>query len=114
MSEVADLIDRQVEAYNRRDLEGFVACYATDAQIVQPDGSYLADGHAEIRARYGDLFEQSPDLHAHISTRIEAGSFVIDEEVVTGFHQPGMPSELHAAMAYRVAEGLIQHAQLYG
>ncbi len=114
MSDLTELIDRQIAAYNRRDLDGFMACYAAEARIVQPDGSYLANGHVEIRARYGELFDQSPDLHARIRTRIEAGSFVIDEEVVTGFRLAGMPFEVHAAVAYRVADDGIQHVQLYG
>jgi hypothetical protein len=114
MSELTELIDQQLAAYNRRDIDRFVGCYAAEARIVQPDGSYLAEGHLEIRARYGELFEQSPDLHAQIRTRITAGSFVIDEEIVTGLQLAGMPSELHAAVAYRVAEGVIQEAHLYG
>jgi uncharacterized protein (TIGR02246 family) len=109
-----EVIDQQIAAYNRRDLEGFVACYAVDATIVQPDGSLLASGHDEIRASYGALFDQSPDLHVQITNRIEAGVFVIDEEHVTGFVLPGMPSEIHAAVVYHVASGVIQDAHLYG
>jgi hypothetical protein len=53
-------------------------------------------------------------LHAEISNRIEVGAVVIDEERVTGFMLPGMPLEIHAAVVYRVANGLIQDAHLYG
>jgi len=114
MGTARDVVDQQVAAYNRRDLDGFVACYATEARVVQPDGSLLASGHDEIRARYGELFEHSPDLRADISNRIEVGAVVIDEERLTGFVLPGMPSEIHAAVVYRVADGLIQDAHLYG
>jgi hypothetical protein len=109
-----DVIDQQIAACNRRDLDGFVACYAASAKVVQPDGSLLASGHDEIRARYGELFAQSPDLQAEISNRIEVGAVVIDEERVTGFVRPGMPADIHAAVVYRVADGLIQDAHLYG
>ncbi len=109
-----DVVDEQIAAYNRRDLGGFVACYADNAKVVQPDGSLLASGHDEIRARYGELFEQSPNLRAEISNRIEVGAVIIDEERVTGFVLPGMPSEIHAAVVYRIADGLIQDAHLYG
>lgn len=109
-----DVVDRQIAAYNRRDLDGFISCYADNAKVVQPDGSFLASGHDEIRARYGELFEHSPDLRAEISNRIEVGAVVIDEERVTGFVSPGMPSEIHAAVVYCVANGLIQDAHLYG
>ena len=99
---------------HHRDLEEFVACYALDAKVVQPDGSLLASGHDEIRARYGELFDLSPDLRAEIRNRIEVGSVVIDEEYVTGFLLPGMPTEIHAAVVYRVANDLIQDAHLFG
>ncbi len=109
-----DIVDQQIDAYNRRDIDGFVACYAGDAKVVQSDGSVLASGHEEIRARYGESFDNSPDLRAEITKRIEVGAVVVDEERVTGFVLPGMPSEIHAAVAYRVADGLIQEAHLYG
>jgi len=114
MATSRDVVDQQIAAYNRRDLDGFVACYAKDAKVVQSDGSVLASGLDEIRARYRELFEQSPDLRAEISNRIEVGPIVIDEESVTGFVFPGMPSEIHVAVVYRVADGLIQDAHLYG
>jgi hypothetical protein len=114
MATARDVVDRQIAAYNRRDIDDFTACYAENAVVVQPDGSLLASGHDEIRARYGELFEQSPGLRAEIVNRIEVGAVVIDEERVSGFVLPGMPSEIHAAVLYRVAEGLIQDAHLYG
>lgn len=114
MVSARDVVDQQIAAYNRRDLDDFVACYADDAKVVPPDDSLLASGRDEIRERYGELFEQSPDLHAEISNRIEVGAVVIDEERVTGFMLPGMPLEIHAAVVYRVANGLIQDAHLYG
>jgi len=71
-------------------------------------------GDDQIGSVYGGLFENSPSLHAEIRNRIDVGSVVIDEEVVTGFVLPGMPTELHAAVVYHVANGLIQGAQLVG
>jgi len=114
MNAPRDIVDRQLAAYNRGDLDEFVACYAGDARVVQPDGSLLASGHDEIRARYGELFDLSPDLRAEIRNRIEVGSTVIDEEYLTGFVLPGMPTEIHAAVAYRVSDDLIREAQLFG
>jgi hypothetical protein len=36
----------------------------------------------------------------------------VDEEFVTGFVISGRPTEIHAVVAYRVEDGLIQQAQL--
>jgi uncharacterized protein (TIGR02246 family) len=114
MTTSSDVIDRQVAAYNRRDIQGFVACYAPDAKVMQPDGSTLASGRDQICSVYGGLFENSPNLRTEIRNRIEVGSVVIDEEFVTGFVLPGRRAELHAAVVYHVANGLIQGAQLVG
>jgi uncharacterized protein (TIGR02246 family) len=114
MTTSSDVIDRQVAAYNRRDIQGFVACYAPDAKVMQKDGSTLASGRDQIGSVYGGLFENSPSLRAQIRNRIEVGSVVIDEEFVTGFVLPVRPTELHAAVVYHVANGLIQGAQLVG
>jgi hypothetical protein len=113
MTTPSDVIDRQLAAYNERDLDAFVGCYASGATVVQPDGSILASGHQEIRERYGELFASSPSLRAEIPNRIEVGAIVIDEERVSGFVLPGMPSEIHAAVVYRVVDGLIQDARLF-
>ena len=63
---------------------------------------------------YGELFEQSPELHAEIRNRIEVGPVVIDEEYVTGFVLAGMPSEIHVAAVYRLGDDLIQGVHLFG
>jgi uncharacterized protein (TIGR02246 family) len=72
MTTSSDVIDRQVAAYNRPDIQGFVACYAPDAKVVQPDGSTLASGRDQIGSVYGGLFENSPSLHAEIRKRAPA------------------------------------------
>ena len=70
-------------------------------------------GHDEIRACYGELFDLSPNLRVEIRNRIEVGSVVIDEEYITGFLLPDMPTEVHAAAVYRVADDLIQDSHLF-
>jgi len=114
MTTPSEVTDRQVAADNRRDIQGFVACYAPDAKVVQPDGSMLASGRDQIGSVYGGLFGNRPSLRAEIRNRIAIGSVIIDEESITGFVLPGMPTEIHAAVVYHVADGLIQDAQLVG
>ncbi|HXC79665.1 MAG TPA: nuclear transport factor 2 family protein [Candidatus Acidoferrum sp.] len=114
MTTSSDVIDRQVAAANRRDIQGFVACYAPDAKVIQPDGSTLASGRDQIGSVYGGMFENSPSLRVEIRNRIEVGTVVIDEEFITGFVVRGRPTEIHAAVVYRVTDGLIQGAQLVG
>jgi hypothetical protein len=113
MSEPTKVIDRQIDAYNRRDVEGFVGCYAIDAHIYGPDGLLLAAGHDGLRAHYGPAFVGQPNVRARVTNRIAVGTVVVDHELVTGFVTDGLPSEVNAVLVYRVADGLIQDARLY-
>ena len=52
MDDPEAVVAAQLEAFNARDIEAFVRCYAPDAQILRfPSGDLIAEGHAEIRQR---------------------------------------------------------------
>jgi hypothetical protein len=107
--EPGDAVERQVDAYNTRDLDGFVGCYAEDVVIEDADGRPVLRGHDAMRERYGRLFADSPNLHAEIATRIRVGSFVVDEERVSGRSE----GDLHAIAIYRLdSDGLIDRVRL--
>jgi hypothetical protein len=107
MSDTTDLVDRQIAAYQERNLAAFLALYAKDARIRQFDGSLIADGTNGLRSFYQPLFRDSPDLKAQILHRIAAGDYVIDEEEITGVNVPGYPATIHAVVIYQVKDGLI-------
>lgn len=107
-----DPVQAQVDAFNARDVDAFLAAYAPDAVIEGPDGAVMMGGHEPMRAFYGQLFDLSPDLHVEIPTRIRVGAFVIDEEQTTGFVLEGFPTEIHAAVLYRLDGERIAYARL--
>ena len=107
-----DAIQLQLDAFNRRDLAGFVTVYAPDVVIEDGAGKVLMEGHDGMRAMYGPLFTQSPNLRAEVVNRIAVGDYVIDEERTTGFNFSGFPTELHAAVIYHLAGGRIVRVQL--
>jgi uncharacterized protein (TIGR02246 family) len=80
------VVQEQVDAFNARDVEGFVSFYAPDAVIQDGAGNVTMRGRDGIRGAYGPLFAQSPELHVDILKRIHFGSWVIFEEQVTGFN----------------------------
>ncbi len=81
MSENAsDPVERQVDAYNRRDIDAFLSCYASNTAIEDAAGTVVMRGHEAMRSAYRELFLASPNLHAEITTRIRVGAYVIDEE----------------------------------
>ena len=105
-----DPVERQVEAYNRRDVEAFVSCYAADVVVEDATGTVVMRGHDAMRATYGELFRASPDLRAEIATRIRVGEYVIDEERITG--RLGSTDEIRVVAVYHVANDVIDRIRL--
>lgn len=97
------VVDAQLEAYNRRDLEGFLAFYADDAVLLKHPGEVTEAGKAQMRTRYERRFA-TPNLHAEIVKRIVFGHFVIDHERITA---PPAPGEREAVAIYEVKDGKI-------
>lgn len=104
------VVDRQVEAYNARDLDAFVSWYAEDARVVR-DGTneILAADRASLRKVYGDLFAASPALTCHVMERQVSGTRVVDHELVTGLRAG---PAVRAVAVYRVEGGLIREVRL--
>ena len=107
-----DAVQEQLDGFNGRDVDRFLAAYAPDAIIEDGAGRVLMHGHDAIRAMYGQLFAQSPVLHCDVVSRIQVGDWVIDEEQTTGFNFAGFPAEIHAAVVYRLADGKIAQVRM--
>lgn len=107
-----DPVQQQLDAYNARDLDAFLACYAPDVVVETAAGQRMMEGRDGMRAVYGPLFANSSDLRAEVVARIAVGEFVVDEERVRGLNLPGFPAEMHAAMVYHVRGGQIVHVRL--
>lgn len=105
-----DPVERQVDAYNRKDIDAFLACYAPDTVIEDAAGTVVMRGHEAMRRIYGELFRASPDLRAEIATRIRVGEYVVDEERVTG--RQGSTNEMRVVVVYHVANDVIDHVRL--
>ncbi|MDO6472431.1 nuclear transport factor 2 family protein [Maribacter sp. 1_MG-2023] len=77
------IVQKQLDAYNSRDIDGFLATYSTQAKILSYSGELRSDGTDAMRAGYTDFFNSAPDLHCEIINRIVIGNKVIDEESIT-------------------------------
>jgi hypothetical protein len=99
------LAQRQLDAYNAKDIETFVACYAEEVEVYDfPSQTPTMKGRATLRARYGTLFENEA-LQAALVSRVVIGDIAIDEESVSGL----VPDALVRAVAmYEVTQGLIR------
>ena len=78
--EPASTIQRQLDAYNAKDLEGLLTIYAEDAQMFEYPATLAATGTAALRQRFAGRF-QEPNLHAQLLNRIVMGNMVIDHEL---------------------------------
>jgi imidazolonepropionase-like amidohydrolase len=79
------VVQRQVDAYNARDLDAFVDFYTEDVEICRlPALEVNLQGREALRARYGPFFEATPDLHCRVMKRTVSGNYVVDHEFVTG------------------------------
>jgi hypothetical protein len=98
-----EVVQRQLEAYNARDLDRFAATYAEAITIYRlPALAPAIVGQAKLREVYAARFA-SANLHAEILNRIVLGNKVIDHERVRGIRE----TPIEAVAAYEVEDGLI-------
>ncbi len=97
-------VQRQLEAYNARDLTAFMAAYAADVKIYRPpEPEPVLAGHEAMAAHYAAHRFNRPGLHAEILGRMVIGNKVIDHERITGIG----PVPVQAVAVYQVHEGRI-------
>ena len=102
------VVQRQLDAFNSRDIEALLRVYAEDAQMFEHPSTLLATGSAELRKRFEVRF-QEPNLHATLLKRIVAGANVIDHEMVARTFLEGS-GEIELVMIYEVKKDRITRA----
>ena len=101
---IVEPVQRQLEAYNARDLERFVAEYADDVRVFRmPSTEPAISGKAAFSDFYRGRFGV-PALHATILARIVLGNKVIDHERILGIQE----NPIEAVAVYEVDSTLIR------
>jgi hypothetical protein len=79
------IVQQNLDFYNLRDTEGFVSCLDQNFRLY-PLGEAVPSvvGLDQAKEMYGEIFENSPQLHSDILTRIVIGNKVIDHESIVG------------------------------
>ena len=106
--DAAIIVQRQLDAYNARDIEAFMATWADDAQLFDHPGILVADGAAEIRDRHIVRFKE-PNLFGKLVNRMAVGDMVVDQEVVTRTFATGT-GRVDVIAIYQVVGGKIAKA----
>ena len=98
------VVRRQFDAYNRHDLEAFVAAHAPDVRAYRYPDSLILTGRDALRERFGKLFASAPQVHATVEARLTQGDFVVWRETATGL--PGGKTST-GIFVWEVHDGLI-------
>ena len=82
---------RQLDAYNARDLERFLKEYTDDVVVFRlPETAPILVGKAALAEHYRKNRFNLPALHAELVNRMVFGNKVIDHERVTGVQETAM------------------------
>jgi hypothetical protein len=102
--DVAGPVQAQLDAYNARDLDAFLRCYAPNITLRQSDGTTVLTGIEDLHDRSVAQFGQrwAPCL---LVNRLVAGQWVIDDERLL-LSEDGRRN----VVAYHVCDGLIDQA----
>ncbi len=96
------IVQEQIIAYNARDIDAFMATYTDDIAVYTHPNTLMYQGQEPMRARYGKMFDNTPDLFCTIENRTIIGDYVIDKERVIKNGKI-----IHAVAIYHVRDNLI-------
>ena len=99
-----ELANEQLEAYNNRDIEAFLVPYSDTVKVYNDKRELLYQGKETMRAQYGAMFDQTPDLNCKLLNRITVGDTVVEHEEVTF----GGGRKIYAIVMYKIADNKIQ------
>jgi hypothetical protein len=102
------VVQRQLEAYNARDLEGWLATYSENSEQHLLHAGPMASGREAIRQRMVERFND-PALHAELVSRTVMDNVVVDHEFVTRTFPDGLET-IEMICIYEVLAGLIVKA----
>ncbi len=79
----ANIVQKRLNAYNTRNIETFMDAYSNDIKLYNYPNKLFLDNWTDMKNRYAEFFESTPDLHSKIKNRIVIDNKVIDEEFIT-------------------------------
>jgi hypothetical protein len=75
-------VQKQLDAYNARDIDAFMAWWSDDCEYYEFPTRLLASGAAQIRERHVARFKE-PNLFGKLIKRSVVDNLVVDQEIVT-------------------------------
>ena len=107
------VVDRQLEAYNARNITAFSATYHDDVEVFSETEGLLYQGKSLLVERYGNKFTRLTYLHATSLNRIVHGQFLIDYELAesSSLASKIIDRSVKVVATYEVCEGLIKRVR---
>lgn len=97
------IVQRQVNAYNARNIDAFLDTYAEDVELYNFPNELIYKGKDEMKKIYEPLFTATPNLYCEIVNRMVVGNRIIDQEKVRAGKQTGK-----ATAVYEIQNGKIK------
>lgn len=97
------LAQRQLNAYNLRNIEAFLEPYAENVEVYMFPEKLLYKGKETMRQQYASMFQQVTNLHCELKERIVQDNIVIDKERVRFGEQV-----IEAVAIYHIENGKIK------
>jgi hypothetical protein len=98
----------QLNAYNKRDIDAFIINFSDDCEIYDANHQLIMKGRGSIYQSYKKMFDNTPDLHCKIKSRIVIGEFCFDEEEVIKNNQV-----IHCVAIYTITNEIITKVVFY-
>ena len=102
------VVQRQLDAYNARNINAWLATYSEDAEQFLLHAGSLAVGREAIRKRMLERFSD-PALYARLLSRVTMENVVVDHELVTRTFPDGLAT-VEMICVYEVAASKIVKA----
>lgn len=100
------IVQRQLDAYNRQDLDAFCACFHAEVEVRSLTSTKTSfNGIETFHQNYQTLFATFPQQFCQLKSRIVRDDAVIDEEIVMG--RASHPEGKHVVAIYAFRDGLI-------
>lgn len=83
MSEFTELIDKQLDAYNEKNIDKFLSCFHSEIHLCV-EGDLKISGLEKFKNHYQNVFNSNPNLRAFLLERMEMFEHIIDIQEIHG------------------------------
>jgi len=103
------VVQQGANAFNARDLGGFLDAFAPDVKVYAHPDSLVMENRSVLRDQYASTFRTAKNLHVRIHHTAPMGQTVVLHETITGVPGSG-PTE--QVVLYHVSDGVLDRVWL--